>query len=235
LEELKKKDSEIECLRDEVMEIRNYYKHQVNALLWDNQDNTKTTNWKAAIGSAALKVTKHIRERESGDNVSANEEEKKIDETSITIEEPTDTLLRDFHKDSNESDPKASNWRTAIGSAALKARKHIYERDFRDRESREDRDGGGEIFDTEKKNGDTMKTATEENTHDEKDDRCDKTTGDNNNDIKDNQNNIGKAANWKITIGSAFRKDNCVERETLDEDETNSTKVANAVGNVMFI
>jgi hypothetical protein len=151
LEELKKKDTEIECLRDEVKDIRKYYKNQVNTLLWDNQDpdNTKAANWKAAIGSAALKVTKHIRDREIGEI----DEEKKNDDTVVTaaVEEPKndDSLLRGFNESTSESQHnKASNWRAALGSAAIKARKHIRELEFKDK------DGAGEITKSEKKSGD---------------------------------------------------------------------------------
>ena len=152
LEELKRKDTEIECLRDEVKDIRKYYKNQVNTLLWDNQDpdNSKAANWKAAIGSAALKVTKHIRDRESGEM----DEEKYNDDTLVTsaVEEPKndDSLLRDFNQNTNEChNNKASNWRAALGSAAIKARKHtIRELEFKDK------DGVGGIAEEEKKSGD---------------------------------------------------------------------------------
>jgi hypothetical protein len=166
LEELKRKDTEIECLRDEVKDIRKYYKNQVNTLLWDNQDpdNTKAANWKAAIGSAALKVTKHIRDREIGDM----DEEKKNDDTLVTsaVEEPQndDSLLRGFNDNTNESkNNKASNWRAALGSAAIKARKHIRELEFKDK------DGVEEIAEAEKKSGDDDDIAAMEEQTDEKD------------------------------------------------------------------
>lgn len=157
LEELKRKDTEIECLRDEVKDIRKYYKNQVNTLLWDNQDpdNTKAANWKAAIGSAALKVTKHIRDREIGEI----DEEEKNDDTLVTtvVEEPQndDSLLRGFNENINESqNKKATNWRAAFGSAAIKARKHIRELEFKNN------DDIGEIVEEEKKSCGDDDTAT---------------------------------------------------------------------------
>lgn len=157
LEELKRKDTEIECLRDEVKDIRKYYKNQVNTLLWDNQDpdNTKAANWKAAIGSAALKVTKHIRDRETEEI----DEEEKNDDTLVTIvvEEPQndDSLLRGFNENINESqNKKATNWRAAFGSAAIKARKHIRELEFKNN------DDIGEIVEEEKKSCGDDDTAT---------------------------------------------------------------------------
>ncbi|KAL7437425.1 hypothetical protein ACHAXM_005648 [Skeletonema potamos] len=217
LEELKKKDTEIECLRDEVAEIRKYYKNQVNTLLWDSQDpdNTKTANWKAAIGSAALKATKHIRDREVGENFSSQDEEKKSEHS---IEEPTD------NQNGNECH-RAANWRFSIGTAALKARHHLLERENRQREgvkeivatSNEEKTNNDIIIMEElhitnenELKSDDIGTEEEPITTGEKD-RCDeppfdKSTED---DVINGtvQNNTGRAANWKIAIGSAFRRD----------------------------
>ena len=133
LEELKKKDTEIECLRDEVSEIRKYYKNQVNTLLWDTQDNTKAANWNAAIRSAALKATKHIRDRDVENSFSTQDEEKTND---YSIEESADKLLWE-NQNVNEGN-RAANWRAAIGTAAHKARQHILERENRQREAVEE-------------------------------------------------------------------------------------------------
>ena len=81
------------------------------------------------------------------------DEEKKNGDTLVTtaVEEPQndDSLLRGFNENTNESqNNKASNWRAALGSAAIKARKHIRELEFKDK------DGVGEIAEEEKKSGD---------------------------------------------------------------------------------
>mmetsp|Transcript_3493 Transcript_3493/g.5798 ORF Transcript_3493/g.5798 Transcript_3493/m.5798 type:complete len:337 (+) Transcript_3493:928-1938(+) len=133
LEELKKKDTEIECLRDEVSEIRKYNRNQVNTLLWDTQDNTKAANWNAAIRSAALKATKHIRDRDVENSFSTQDEEKTND---YSIEESADKLLWE-NQNVNEGN-RAANWRAAIGTAAHKARQHILERENRQREAVEE-------------------------------------------------------------------------------------------------
>ena len=131
MEELKKKDTEIECLRDEVTEIRKYYKYQVNTLLWDSEDpdNTKAANWKAAIGSAALKATRHIRDREFEASGCPQDEEKKSDNP---IEESEDAPLFD-NQNMNETN-QAVNWKTAI----LRARQHILERGNKQKEDTEE-------------------------------------------------------------------------------------------------
>eukprot|EP01082_Thalassiosira_pseudonana_P015396 g14099.t1 g14099 contig9:1156000-1157026(-) len=42
LDELKSKDTEIKWLNDEIAEVRDYFKNQVNALLWENDDSAPT-------------------------------------------------------------------------------------------------------------------------------------------------------------------------------------------------
>eukprot|EP00985_Skeletonema_marinoi_P015657 scaffold8143_cov142-Skeletonema_marinoi.AAC.8 len=227
LEELKKKDTEIECLRDEVTEIRKYYKNQVNTLLWDAQDpdNTKAANWKAAIGSAALKATKHIRDREVEHSFSSQEEEK----NDHSIEEPADVHLWD-NQNSNDGN-RAANWRAAIGTAALKARQHLLERENRQREGVEEIT----VISDEEKNNDTMEehNASEEN--EEKSDEivtteepnagekneCDEPLVDNSTEDEEfngTVHNTGRAANWKNAIGSAFRRDINAEKVTVNDD-----------------
>jgi hypothetical protein len=236
LEELKKKDTEIECLRDEVAEIRKYYKNQVNTLLWDSQDpdNTTTANWKAAIGSAALKATKHIRDREVGENnLSSQDEEKKSSDHSI--EESTDALLWD-NQNGNEGN-RAANWRSAIGTAALKARQHLLERENRQREgvkeivvtSDEEKNSDGMVTmeepnlanENNKEKSDDINTTEESITTGEKDGSdealVDKRTPD---DVINGtvHNNTGRAANWKNAIGSAFRRDNNADKVSINDE-----------------
>lgn len=194
LEELKKKDTEIECLRDEVTEIRQYYKKQVNTLLWDAQDpdNTKASNWKAAIGSAALKATKHIRDREVGDGENKNDH---------SIEEPTDALLWE-NQNANEGNRTVA-WRTALGTAAVKARHHLLERENRQREEEEEgvvvivEEEEIVVTSDEEKNNDDL-VMEESITSDENEEKSDDIN------ITEEPNTTGRAA-WKNVIGSAFR------------------------------
>lgn len=224
--ELKKKDMEIECLREEVTEVRQYYRSQVDTLLWDDQDaadNTIAANWKAAIGSAALKATKHIRDREVDNSFSTQDEEKTND---APIEGSADEFLWDNQnvKEGN----RAANWRAAIGTAALRARQHLLERENRQRDVVVEEISA---MSGEEKNNDAIEEPTaseeesdiivtmEESTNTEEKDDCDQPLAGNSTekDRNDTVYNSGRAANWKNAIGSAFRRDVNAEKLTVGD------------------
>ncbi len=233
LDELKKKDIEIECLRDEVTEIRQYYRKQVNTLLWDDQDadNSKAANWKAAIGSAALKATKHIRDREVAENNFATQDEEKTND--VTIEgSAADEFLWDNNENVKDGNRAANNWRAAIGTAALRARQHLLERENRQNEeveeistmsNEEENNDGMEESDKSEEKSDgivTMEESMSANTEEKND--CDQPLADNSTEKDSNAtvyNSGNRAANWKNAIGSAFRRDVNAEKLT-DNDKS---------------
>lgn len=167
--------------------------------------------------------TKHIRDREVDNNSfsSTHDEEKTND---VSLEDPANEFLWDNPnvKESN----RASNWRAAIGTAALKARQHLLERENRQRDVVEDISA----MSIEEKNnyeieepaafGDRSDIVTmEESTNTEEIDDCDQPLADNS--TKKDSNNVVtnscRATNWKNVIGSAFRIDFNAEKLALEK------------------